>query len=184
MHFIPGWCVAQMVCNIWSCVDSVALIRFVLQGGVSYQKYYTHLLSCLPSAHFWYFFVLQGASSKTLNFRKNIEGSMPFLGVPLLLLMSGVFMSRLLRCRQTCWQFPHDLAWLLRPINSHQSLFLSLGCCCCQLFYISGLAGFLSLDSLIKRGLQNSWRDCFTLVSGVPGSFLPALCFCCRKKKY
>ena len=36
-------------------------------------------------------FVLQGASSNTLYFRKNIKGSAPFLGVTLQLFMSDVF---------------------------------------------------------------------------------------------
>ena len=61
-------------------------------------------------------------------------------------------------------------------------------CSCCRVFdrLANRLAALLSGSWFSKfsilSGLRNSWRECFALVSGVPGILIPAFC-CSRLKK-
>ena len=106
--------------------------------------------SRLASDHLWGCLVLQGVSSKTLAFQKNIEGSALLLGVPLRLMVSDVFRRRLQRCWRNCWLFLRKLAWLFFPISSRRCQLWSTGCCFCPLFSVGCLVGLSSLGSLIK----------------------------------
>ena len=74
------------VCNHWSMhlsnglhiytdLVSTSQLGVGRQGGLSSHKVYTCLLAHLESALNRGLFVLQSASSNTLNFRQNIEGS-------------------------------------------------------------------------------------------------------------
>ena len=67
---------------------------------------------------------------------------------------------------------------LVYPISSWWYPLLFPGCCCRPLFYGGDLAGFWSLGFLIKKGIRNSWRDCFTTVSNVPGIILLSFYYC------
>ena len=93
----------------------------------------------------YFFYFLQGASSNTLAFRKNIEDSAPFLGVPLWLFVSNIFGTRLRSCRKIWSQFPvfsNLVSGLLRYPNRSSG---------------NVLAGFSTLGSLCDRGSKVFW---------------------------
>ena len=98
MRFIPGHALVNLLSPIEISLHGIYIYLVLVgtdllgvgrQGGFSSNKVYTHLLEWLESSH-WVCFVLQVVFQTLWTFDEKIEGSAPFLRVPL----SNIFVWR------------------------------------------------------------------------------------------
>ena len=97
-----------------------------------------------------------------IGFSGKYPGLWSVLEVPLLFFALNVFQRRLKRCRQYCWIFPRNLAWLFRPISSRRSPHLSSGYFThlTALFWRRYFGILVPWLFPVKKGAPCSRRDC------------------------
>ena len=104
-------------------------------------------------------------------------GSAPFLRVLLIFLVSPAFFEGVLKLSEILQLFPHELDDLSRPIYLGVPALVA-GSDIYPLIFRRSLRDPRPLFSLLYRGdLWSSWKDCFAIVSDVPGSLLSDLCY-------
>ena len=117
----------------------------------SAQLAYSHLCHCL---------VLQGVGSNILSFQKHFEGSTPFLGVPLWLVVSVIFGEG---SNVDCTLVDYFRAiWLDCTVwSSQRSLLLLPGSFPCYRYSVVVFYCLYPLDLLLWQGLHSYWRAWF-----------------------
>ena len=117
MHvFIPGWHITRVVCNncswAWQCGPTWGwLVRRLLLPffpGVSIMVGYLPILGL---------FIFTRCISNTLSFQKNLEKSVPFLGVPLSIVFVRIFPEEDPKLSE---MFSNRLcaSWIVCPVRS------------------------------------------------------------------
>ena len=138
--FIPGRHIAWAICNIWYC----ACHHGPTWGCLARRFLLPYFPWCVHnnwlSALLWVCLFLQGSSSNTLDFRKNIEESDPFLRAPFTIFDVQHFRRRLRSCRRIFW---FHAKWLVYPVQSTHA-FRS----CCR---------FLIVRPLVWRRWHRLW---------------------------
>ena len=171
---IHGRRIDRTACIIWSCACQHGPSGFWLVVFDSLC-----LLLCparFSSSHLGDFFVLQGVSYNTLPLWKNIEGSSPFLRVPIACWCVWCFWRRLRSCWWIWCQFLRNLDCMICPI------FLAVSNIVSGLIYLSALIWRRSCGIIVpwlpvQKRFQITQRDCFVTARDFTGSLLPVFWF-------
>ena len=126
-------------------------------------------------------FIFQVASSNTLDFWRNLEGSDLYLSFPLQLFCIWRFWEETpkLLLDFITMTARTDLNFLSNIINSLRSFFFWVDVPIQPLLSCGVLVwSSFSLGSLLKGG-PIFWREYFVIASNVLGSIFPAFCYCC-----
>ena len=157
VHFLLPVNVSSDGLHIYLLLFSAALLRVGRRIRLSSHILYTRLLMRLVFNHNRVFLVLQGVSSNTSAFRKNLEGSAPFLRVPHIF----CFLSFLEEAPKMLADLLTVSAWAgLSDIFSSVSVLVARLMLLLQPRCLFG--GFVYFVPSL-RGCRSSWGDCFTI---------------------